>query len=139
MHGWRRFWLERWTSLLRWMPLPVIMEEGTCWWGRWLQLWPQSLHITHQWLLASMVVQAFSANISSGGAPYSCPFRLSLHSQQLSRPWVCPPNPTSQHPAPLHTSRHTRRHTRVCRASAQTMCADFTLSCLPQTGCCIPL
>ena len=51
------------------------------------------MHTMQQWCLASMVAQASSANFPSCGAPYSCPFRLSLHSQQLSPPWVCLANP----------------------------------------------
>ena len=61
-----------------------------------------------------------------------------LHSQQLSPPWVCSPNPTFQHPALLCTRRHTAQ-AGVCRGAVQTMSTVLTLSCLPQTSCCVPL
>lgn len=76
--------------------------------------------------------------IPSCGSPYSCLFRLSFHSQQLSPPWVHAPNPTFQHTGPLHNKRHTIQ-TAVHRTEAQTTGAVLTLSCLPQTICCIPL
>ena len=83
-----------------------------------------------------MVFQAFSSNFPTCGAPNSCPFRLSFHSQQLSPPWVHAPNPTFQHPAPLHNRRHTTQ-AGVCRVVTQTKCTFLTLSCLPQTIHCI--
>ena len=77
---------------------------------------------------------------------YSCIFRLSFHSQQLSFPWICAANHTFQHPAFLHNRRHTTQ-AGVCRAVAQTVHSVYfvlfslynllTLSCFPQTVCCI--
>ena len=77
---------------------------------------------------------------------YSCNFRLSFHSQQLSFPWICAANHTFQHPAFLHNRRHTTQ-AGVCRAVAQTVHSVYfvlfslynllTLSCFPQTVCCI--
>ena len=67
-----------------------------------------------------MVSRAFSANFPSCGAPYSCPFRLSFHSQQLSAPWVHAPSPTFQHPAPP-PQQETHDSGWVHRGAAQTM------------------
>ena len=94
------FGREGTVNLLRWAPLLVPTEAKAGVWGRGLQWWPCPLHITEQWHPASMVAQAPSTHFSSCGAPYCCPFRLSLHSQQLLPPWVCSPNPTFQHPTP---------------------------------------
>ena len=58
------------------------------------------------------VVLSFSGGLGfSGYTPGFCalhftPFKLSLHNQQQSSPWVCPLKPAFQHPAPIHTSRH---------------------------------
>ena len=71
-----------------------------------------------------MVSWAFSANFPSRGAPYSCPFRLSFYSQQVSPPWVHAPNPTFQHPAPLCNRRHTTQP-GVRRVVAQTMHSSY--------------
>ena len=117
--------------------VPGVKKVGDLW-GRGLQWQPHPLCITQQWLLASMVAQAFPASFPHCGATYSDPFTLSLHSQQLSPPWVCSPNPTFQHQTPLCTWRHTSQP-EECRPTAQNMRANLTLSCLPQTGCCIPL
>ena len=79
-----------------------------------------------------MVSRAFSTDFPSCGAPYSCPFRLSFHSQKLSPPWVCSPNSTFRNPAPLHNKQLTTQ-AGMHRAVVQTMQAVLTLSCLPQT------
>ena len=52
------------------------------------------LLVTQQWCFASVAVWASSTSISGCGAPQSCPYRLSPHSQQQSPPQVCSPNPT---------------------------------------------
>ena len=51
----------------------------------------------------SVVSRALSANFPSCRTPYSCPFRMSFHSQQLFPPWIFTPNPVLQHPAPSAT------------------------------------
>ena len=84
------------------------------------------------------VFVASSENIPSCGTPYSYPFILSFHSQQLSPPWVLSSNTTFHHSAPVRTRRH-RTQAGVHRAVAQTRCAVLTLYCLPQTVCCILL
>ena len=98
-------------------PAPCVpLNSGTLllWWPRLLlqlsQLWGSLLH----------------------------PFRLSLHSQQLSLPWVHSPYPAFQLPGP-HSTRGHMTHAAVCRVAARTMSTVLTLSCLPQTGYCIPL
>ena len=85
-----------------------------------------------QWQLASMVSQAFSVNFPICGAPYSCPFGLSFHSQELSPPWVHVPNPTFQHQDPFHNRRLTTQ-AEMFRAVVQTMQAVLTFF-LPSTG-----
>lgn len=68
--------------------------------------------------LAPMVTQASSPRLSSLWS--SLLQEMLLHSQQLSLPWVCSPNPTFQHPALLCTRRHTTQ-AGVCRGAARTM------------------
>lgn len=68
--------------------------------------------------LAPMVTQASSPRLSSLWS--SLLQEMLLHSQQLSPPWVCSPNPTFQHPALLCTRRHTTQ-AGVCRGAARTM------------------
>ena len=80
----------------------------------------------------------FSTELPSHGAPCSCPFRLSFHSQELSSPWVCTPNPSFQHPAPL-CNRRLMIQTGMHRAAVLIMPAVLTLPGLPQTVCCILL
>ena len=94
-----------------------------------------SFCVTQQWCPVYMLAQASSRNIPSCGAPYSCPFRLFLHSQQTSPLWVLSPNPTFQQSAPLPTSRHMTQagvHSVVVRTSR----VGLTLCCLSLTGCC---
>ena len=107
-------------GLLRWLPSQCPWRQEASGWGRGLQWWPHPLHTNQQWCLVSIVPQASSENFPGCGVPSSCSFRLSLHSQQLSPPWVCSPKPTSRHPAPLCTRRHTTQ-AGVHRAAAQTM------------------
>ena len=85
-----------------------------------------------------MVTKFSPRNFPAHGAPYSCPFSLSLHIQQLSSPRVHCPNPIFQHAAPLCTRRHMAQ-AGVHGAAAWTVSTDLTLSCLPLTSCCIPL
>ena len=68
--------------------------------------------------LAPMVTQASSPRLSSLWS--SLLQEMLLHSQQLSPPRVCSPNPTFQHPALLCTRRHTTQ-AGVCRGAARTM------------------
>ena len=103
--------------------------------GREAEMAALPLCITQQWCFASMVVQVSSTSMLSCGFSYSHPLRLSPCSQQQSSPQVCSPEPMFQHPAPVHTSRHTSQ-AGACRAVARTICVGLTLSCLPQTGCC---
>lgn len=132
--GERRPWLESWASLLRWVPFPVSAEADVSGWGRGQ---PYLFYATQQWL-ASMVSWAFSANLPSCGAHYSCPFRVSFHSQQLSLPLVHVPNYTSQHLAFLN-NRGSVIQAGLCRAAAQTRPAVLSLPCCPQTIHCILL
>ena len=122
-------------SLLRQAPLLVPAEVGVSTWGRGLHWLPRPLHTPQQWHPASVVAWASSTSFPSCGAPYFCPFRQSLHSQHLSPLWVCSPNATCQHPAPLCT-RRCPTQAGVSRAVAQTICVGLTLSRLPQTGRC---
>ena len=85
-----------------------------------------------------MVSWAFSASLSSCGAHYCCPFRLSFHSQQLSPPSVHVPNYTFQHAAFLD-NRGSVIQAEWGRAVAQTRPAVLTLPCCPQTIHCILL
>ena len=82
--------------------------------------------------------RAFSANFPGCGAPYSCPFRLSFHSQQLFPLWIHTPDHPLQHPVPLRSKRHMTQ-AAVRQAAARTMRTILTLSCLSQTVHCILL
>ena len=113
------------------MPLGAGARVG----GERLSWWPCPSHVTQQWHFTSMVVWASSRSIPRCGVPHSHPLRLSPHSPQQSSPQVCSPNPTFQHPAPVHTSRHTTQ-AGACRVVSWTTSVGLTLYCLPQTGCC---
>ena len=65
-------------------------------------------------------VPGFICKVSSCRTPYSCPSRLSFHSQQWFPPWIFTPNPIFQHPVPLCNRRHMIQ-ARMSRAVAQTM------------------
>ena len=119
-------------------PSQCPQRQGAGGLGRELQWRSHPLHATQQWHLVSIMLLDSSENFPGCEAPYSCPFRLSLHSQQLSPPWIHSPNCTFQHPASLNPWRHTTQ-AGVCRAVAWAMHTVLTLSCLPQTSCCISL
>lgn len=73
----------------------------------------------------------FFCNFHTCGAPCSCAFSLTFHSQQLVLPKAHAPKPSFQHPATPHDRRHATQP-GVHRAAAQTRQAS---SCFPQTIC----
>ena len=111
------------------MGVPSSACEGQRSWqvGKGLSWQPCPLHATQHWHLASMVSQALSASFLSCRTPYSCPFRLSFHSQQWFPPWIFTPNPIFQHPVPLCNRRHMIQ-ARMSWAVAQTMHAALSLA-----------
>ena len=122
-------------------PLLVPMKPWGWLVGKEVAVEAPPLHATQQWYLASMVTQrsasiassrkvrnvfvASSENIPSCGTPYSYPFILSFHSQQLSPPWVLSSNTTFHHSAPVCTRRH-RTQAGVCRQQHRSW-AQFLL------------
>lgn len=71
-------------------------EEGACVWREVIMATPSLLShdLTIVFLLQSPSIMT---------VPHSSPFRLSLHSQHKSSPWVCPLNPEFQQPVPIGT------------------------------------
>ena len=76
-------------------------------------------------VMAALPLTHYSAMMPCfyGGAPYSCPFRLSFHSQQLSPAWVHAPNPTFQQQAPSP-----QQETHASGWGAQSCGADHACS-----------
>ena len=87
--------------------------------------------------LASKVAQAPPPVLSCGASPSHCP-RLLPHHEQLSPPWIHPPNPTLQHPASLLTRKHTNL-AGAFTAVACTMHVALTPPCPSRSSCCAPL
>ena len=69
-------------------------------------------------------VQASSSCTFGCGCTILQPFRPSLHSQPQHSPWVWPPKPEVQHPAPTCTGRHMSQ-TGQCRAATPTVCVGL--------------
>ena len=70
-------------------------------------------------------VLEFSHKLSKLGSCCSCLFRLSVHSQQLSSPWVHCPNSTFQHPS-LFSPTDTQLNL-VCNGLLHRPCVQFFL------------
>lgn len=122
-------------SLLRWVSLTMILEAKISEWGRALEWWlAQSFAYCSTITPSFYGILTFPANLPSCGVPYSCPFRLSFHSQELSPPWVCAPKPLSSTLAPFHNKRSMTQVGVHCSV-VQTMHIALTLSCILQTFC----
>ena len=77
-------------------------------------------------------VPGFFCQLTSCGAPYSYPFSLPFHCQQMIRPGSMLQTSISSTQPPF-TTGDTVVQAGVLRALAQTMCPIFTLLCLLQT------
>ena len=75
------------------------------------------------WLLWTLPIAAL---------PHSSPFRLFLHGQNWSSPWVRFTNPKVQHSTPAHTGRF-ESQAGVYSVAAQTV--GLSVFCLPQATC----
>ena len=102
--------------------------------GRETEWKPCPLHISQQWCFVPSVILVSSTRIPGCRVHHSHPLGLSPCSQQQSSPWVCSPNPTFMHPAPVHTNRYMSQ-AGTCRAVAWTICICLIQFCLPQTSC----
>ena len=102
--------------------------------GRETEWKPCPLHITQQWCFVPSVILVSSTKIPGCRVHHSHPLGLSPYSQQQSSPWVCSPNPTFMHPAPVHTNRYMSR-AGTCRAVSWTICVCLIQLCLPKTSC----
>ena len=102
--------------------------------GRETEWKPCPLHITQQSCFVPSVILVSSTKISGCRIHHSHPLGLSPCSQQQSSPWVCSPNPTFEHPAPVHINRYMSQ-AGTCRAMAWTICVCLILLRLPQTSC----